>query len=221
MSSLLIHTFIKLKVCGLWKKSFISQSTGGYVNPNDGVQRDNNEEIIVKVRGLDIQAQGDIMEIKSFNPNNLKDGTFTSGESSARKYWCVIAVEYLTVKLGECRTLWSEHEWGMYYSTELIWMNEYFYGKQPFWPMRPWDWYGEPFLMEKWGPFSFWKYTTFLHISSSHNWLPAIVSHNNGHPFFTPFFSKLAPVIIIFGLMHNIVILAASHQESSHLHAHV
>ena len=86
MSSLLIHTFIKLKVCGLWKKSFISQSTGGYVNPNDGVQRDNNEEIIVKVRGLDIQAQGDIMEIKSFNPNNLKDGTFTSGESSARKY---------------------------------------------------------------------------------------------------------------------------------------
>ena len=38
---------------------------------------------IVKIRGLDTQGQVDLMiMIKSFN---LKDGTFTSGESSARK----------------------------------------------------------------------------------------------------------------------------------------
>ena len=38
---------------------------------------------IVKIRGLDTQGQVDLMNmIKSFN---LKDGTFTSGESSARK----------------------------------------------------------------------------------------------------------------------------------------
>ena len=68
---------------------------------NRSVLKEDNEDTISK-----IQAQVDIMSlIKSFNANNLKDGTFTSGESSARKYWCTIAVEYLTVKLGECRTL--------------------------------------------------------------------------------------------------------------------
>ena len=44
--------------------------------------KEENEGNISTIRGLDIQAQGDIMNlIKSFDSNNLKDGTFTSGVS--------------------------------------------------------------------------------------------------------------------------------------------
>ena len=71
---------------------------------NLSVLQEDNEETITTIRGLDIQAHTEIMNIiKSFDANKLKDGTFASGESSARKE--LMCVEYLTVKLGECRTL--------------------------------------------------------------------------------------------------------------------
>lgn len=68
---------MKLKVCGLCH--FISQSTSGFVNP-DGRDSEQRQEIIVKIRELDTKAQDND---KSFDPSQLKDGTFTSGESKS------------------------------------------------------------------------------------------------------------------------------------------
>ena len=66
---------------------FISQSTDCGVDPNDRGSRGRQRRDNCQNQGArDTQAQVDLMTIiKSFNPNNLKDGTFTSGESSARK----------------------------------------------------------------------------------------------------------------------------------------
>ena len=43
---------------------------------NLAILSEDNEDTIAKIRGLDTQAQTDIMNlIKSFDDNNLKDGT--------------------------------------------------------------------------------------------------------------------------------------------------